>query len=323
VRKNILLKFTHSVVCALLVATLVIPLFPYEKEIKAIASVTAEGITNAGIKTVAVVDFTDLQGNVTELGRFLAEELSIALTVLQKGFEVVDRTHLKTLLQEHKLSSTGIIDPQTAKKLGQIAGVEALITGTITAFGDSVRASVKVLNTETAKMIAATSADIAKTKAIEELLAKGIGGGTGKIAVSSQGGMIIPSSQPDKSTIRQSMKQFTFEIRNCILSGQSLTIDMVVINEDRDTTLAINKARIIDDLGSEYNAGSFQLGNRVARGGWSVSNDLTSGVPIKTRIVFDGVSSTFNFIKLFEINCWGGERGDLLVQFRDISVIKR
>jgi len=55
----------------------------------------------------------DLQGNVTELGRFLAEELSGALVNDSRGFRVIDRAHLKAILQEHKLAATGLIDPQT------------------------------------------------------------------------------------------------------------------------------------------------------------------------------------------------------------------
>jgi TolB-like protein len=152
-------------------------LLAYEKEIKGLSISMAENIAKAGKKTIAVVDFTDLQGNVTELGRFISEEFSVALAGAGKGFEVVDRTHLESIIAEHKLSATGIIDPQTARKLGQIAGIDAIITGTITPFGDSVRLSIKILDTATAKVIGASSGDIAKTKAIEEPLAKGIEGG--------------------------------------------------------------------------------------------------------------------------------------------------
>ncbi len=35
--------------------------------------------------------------------------------------KVIDRTHLKAILHEHKLASTGLIDPQTARQLGRIA----------------------------------------------------------------------------------------------------------------------------------------------------------------------------------------------------------
>src|ERR1700687_960711 len=114
------------------------PIVAYEQEVKQLSAQMAIAIAKSGKKTVAVVDFTDLQGCVTELGRFLAEEFSVNLTVEAKDFEVIDRTHLKTLLQEHKLASSGIIDPQTARRLGEIAGVQALVTGSLTPFGDSV-----------------------------------------------------------------------------------------------------------------------------------------------------------------------------------------
>ncbi|MDD5771905.1 MAG: FlgO family outer membrane protein [bacterium] len=134
----------------------------------------AENISQAGKKSIAVVDFTDLQGNVTELGRFLAEEFSVTLTSAGKGFEVVDRIHLKALLREHKLSLSDLVNPESAKKLGQIAGVEAIITGSITPFGDNVRLSVKIIDISTAKVIGASSGNIAKTQAINELLERGI-----------------------------------------------------------------------------------------------------------------------------------------------------
>ena len=134
----------------------------------------ADRIAKVGKKRIAVVDFTDLQGNVTELGRFLAEELSIALVGTGKGFEIIDRVHLRSILAEHKLALTGVIDPKTARELGRIAGVGAIVTGSITPFGDNIRVSFKVLDTETAMIIAASSGNIARTAAINELLARGI-----------------------------------------------------------------------------------------------------------------------------------------------------
>jgi TolB-like protein len=146
----------------------------YEDEIKSLTADLAKKITGAGKKVVAVVDFVDLQGNVTELGRFLAEELSVSLASSDNGFEVVDRTNLKAIIKESKLSLTGLIDPATAQKIGKIAGTDALITGTLTPFGDSVRLAVKVLDTGTAKIITASTINIAKTKAIEDLFSNSI-----------------------------------------------------------------------------------------------------------------------------------------------------
>ncbi len=152
----------------------------YEKEIRELSAVMAENITKAGKTRIAVVDFTDLYGNVTELGRFIAEEFAVALLGNGQGFEIVDRTHLQTLIKENKLSATGLIDPATAQKLGQIAGVDALVTGTITPFGESVRLSVKILDAKSAKLIGANAGNIPATEAIKTLLSSGIqGGGSG------------------------------------------------------------------------------------------------------------------------------------------------
>lgn len=146
----------------------------YEDEIESLSTAMAENMAKAGKKTVAVVDFTDLQGNVTELGRFLAEEFSVALASAGKDFVVVDRTHLKAIFKEHKLADTGIIDPATAKKVGQIAGVDALVTGTITPLEHSIRILVKILDTSTAKIIGASSGNFEKTSAIKKLLERDI-----------------------------------------------------------------------------------------------------------------------------------------------------
>jgi TolB-like protein len=146
----------------------------YEKEIGELSAAIAENIAKSGKTLVAVVDFTDLQGNVTELGRFIAEEFSVALAGAGKGFQVMDRAHLNRILQEHKLIAAGIIDPATVSQLGPIARVEALVTGTITPFEENVWVFVKVADARTAKLISACTGNIPKTGVITELLGKGM-----------------------------------------------------------------------------------------------------------------------------------------------------
>lgn len=154
----------------------------YEVEIEHLADSISKQMAKAGrkqVQRIAVVDFTDLQGNITELGRFIAEELSVNLARSEKHFEIIDRTHLKSLIEEHKFSMSGLVDPQTARQLGKIAGVDAIVTGKLTPFGDNVRVSCTVIATSTAKTIAAGKTSIAKTRTIEQLLA---GGGIGPAA---------------------------------------------------------------------------------------------------------------------------------------------
>lgn len=265
----------------------------YENEIENLSSVMTVNIANAGKKTVAVVDFTDLQGNVTELGRFLAEEFSVALAGSGKGFEVVDRTHLKSIITEHKLSATGLIDPQTARKLGKIAGVEALITGTITPFGDSIRLSVKVLDTETAKMISASSGNIAKTKAIEELLARGIDVGT-----ATGGRPIAIRSAPPSAGKTVKAEGFIFRPVSCKRTGEKVVFTVSFINNgNEERRLDVNNSNgrpasyLYDNLGNQYPV-QIQIGSKIAsRFTHCIRQTFISQLPVNVKFIADGVKS--------------------------------
>jgi len=159
------------------------PSFSYEREIANLTSILSAEIAKSGKKSLAVVDFTDLQGQVNELGRFIAEEMSGNMTQLSQtsGIDVLDRNHIKRILEEQKLSMSGLVDPRTIKKVGRLAGTDIIITGTITPFGDSIRVSCKAIDTETGKVIGSARGDIAKTATIADLLKLGVSE-TGKSA---------------------------------------------------------------------------------------------------------------------------------------------
>ena len=294
--------------------------FTYEKEIKSLSSTMAENIVKAGRKTIAVVDFVDLQGNVTELGRFIAEEFSVALAGSRKGFKIIERTHLKTILDEHKLTSTGLIDPATAKKLGQIAGVDALVTGTITPFGDSVRLAVKILDTATGDVIDAVSGDIAKTKAIEELLTKGIDTGA-----QTSVGSTPASSRP---TAKQGTKaqNFTFELIQANTEGDTVNCHILITNNapaDRDLIMLMSKyygpaSFVVDNFGNKYGITEMLLGTQSSHRNNKVRQLLVTGVPTNAR-VFCPVSPKAQKIALLEILCIEHNR-EFKVQFRDIPL---
>jgi curli biogenesis system outer membrane secretion channel CsgG len=262
--------------CTLLAAfSVILPklTLAYEQEISSLSSAIAGKASAAGKKAVAVVDFTDLQGNVTELGRFLAEELSVSLSGAGKGFDVVDRTHLKSLLSEHKLSSTGLIDPKTARELGKIAGVDALVTGTITPFGDSIRLSIKVLDTETAKVISASTANIAKTKAIEELLTRGIGSvqSTGR-QVPAAGSISSPNNQNAKKVgdLMVTMKDVV------VSSKERVGVIMDFLNQsDKELKLAAatGAPRLTDERGNVFSFEGYNGGSQYHRGTFKWEND--------------------------------------------------
>ena len=223
-------RFSAAMIGIALQILITLPLSAQDREIKDVADTLSRSLSKAPKRTVAVVDFTDLQGNVTQLGRYVAEELENSLVNADSGVDLVDRTRLKSILLEHKLASTGIIDPATVQQFGKISGVEVIITGTLTPLGDSVRFSIKALDTADARIVTATSGNIAKTPAIVELLNQGIASEQTKTSGSTFPGPGIP---PSKSVQIVEAQQISFALQSCELSGNSITCHLTVTNRGR------------------------------------------------------------------------------------------
>lgn len=130
----------------------------------------AAKIKENGNKKVTVLDFTDLQGNATELGRYVAEQVTVDFVMTKRDFAVLDRANLKKILDEHKLTSTGLVNPENAKKLGMFAGVDAMIFGTLVPVGGNVSVTVKVITTESAEVVGGAKAKFKLDDTVQKLL---------------------------------------------------------------------------------------------------------------------------------------------------------
>lgn len=125
-----------------------------------------------GRKKVTVLDFTDLQGGASELGKYIAEDLTVNLVMIKQGFSVLDRANLRKILTEHKLTATGLVDPENAKKLGQFAGVDALILGTIIPKNQKITLTAKIIATDSAEIVGATKSEFNSDEMVQQLLAQ-------------------------------------------------------------------------------------------------------------------------------------------------------
>jgi hypothetical protein len=142
-----------------------------DKELSKLADKLAVLIKDNGKKKVTVLDFTDLQGGGSELGKYIAEELTVNLVMGKRDFSVLDRANLRKILAEHKLTATGLVDPENAKKLGQFAGVDALIMGTIIPKGtNAIGLTAKIITTDTAEIVGATRAEFKSDDTVQKLV---------------------------------------------------------------------------------------------------------------------------------------------------------
>jgi TolB-like protein len=142
-----------------------------DTELSNLAQNLAAQIKDQAKTKVAVIDFTDLDGGTSgELGKYIAEQLTVDLVMDRKGFSVLDRANLKKILDEHKLTAKGLIDPDNAKKLGMFAGVDALILGTIVPEGPTIKLTAKIITTDTAEIVGASRIEFVTNTNVQQLL---------------------------------------------------------------------------------------------------------------------------------------------------------
>jgi curli biogenesis system outer membrane secretion channel CsgG len=94
---------------------------------------TAQNMTGLK-KRIAVINFEDRSGYGHQIGNGVSDMLVTSL-VESKQFIVIERNELDEVLKEQGLGQTGLVTPQSAAKVGQLLGVQRIITGSVTEFG--------------------------------------------------------------------------------------------------------------------------------------------------------------------------------------------
>lgn len=260
----------------------------FQREIDRIAEEISTTAAKAELKNVAVLDFTDLQGNVQELGRFMAEELTISLVLKERPFKTIDRANLRNILLENKLSATGLINPENAKKL-KISGVDGLIRGTLTPYGESIRLTIQIIAVETAEIVGAARGIVPKTSAMDNL-----------------GEAIDSVSQPDpgQSSAGPSSSRKGLSFQNNSLritltyfrkdSGNAIKAIFLIENLTKTTLyLNWNSPQLVDDQGEQW-----RLAERsgIARDSYS-GTAISEGTNITALLVFKPEGAASKSIK--------------------------
>lgn len=86
-------------------------------------------------KWIAIADFEDKSNyGRGRLGTQMSDVLQKELFASQQ-FRIFERQQLKHVLDEQKLGGTGLIDPETAVKVGKLKGIQYVVYGAVTNFG--------------------------------------------------------------------------------------------------------------------------------------------------------------------------------------------
>jgi hypothetical protein len=203
-----------------------------DKELAALTEKLGAKIKAAGKKKITVLDFADLDGNTTDLGKYVAEQLTVEFVSGDQGFTVVDRANLKKILEEHKLTASGLVNPENAKKLGSFSGVDALILGTIVPMTPNIKLTAKIIATDTADIVGAGQCTFKADENVQGLLTRK-----------------APESHPEQKTAdgkpaaAKIMNQFgelsvTYESQ-IRMSDSTVLVNLIFANTSADKTIAV------------------------------------------------------------------------------------
>ncbi len=267
--------------------------------------------------TIAVLEFEDLRGQVTDFGRYLAEELITRLSDKER-FKVIERQQLSRLISEQKLSLTGVLEPTAARRLGRLVGADAICSGTVSDLAQSLKVNARLISTETGEVFASASTEIFKDESVMRLLT---GGGTAPSANSSS-----PSTGAEKSLSEKiDANGLTFELKSVRRIGGAIVCELTVTSNELDREFQVDACEIChpstmtDDSGNHHRVAMFRLANKPSD--YSLTSMLVAGVPVKLTLRFESVSPDASKIALLNVNFWLSH-STLTAQFRNVAITK-
>ncbi|HAF95465.1 MAG: hypothetical protein A2X34_09940 [Elusimicrobia bacterium GWC2_51_8] len=122
-----------------------------------------DGLTGAINIKLAVLEFPYTDGKASQGPVIIQERLTTALAQ-NKKITLIERNLLQKVMGELKLSATGAVSEESVKKIGRVLGAEAVVTGTLNDTAEEeTEVNARVVETETGKILSASSAVVKKT----------------------------------------------------------------------------------------------------------------------------------------------------------------
>jgi TolB-like protein len=103
-----------------------------------------------------------------DLSEYIIEEL-IGYIVNEGKLTVVDRQNLETIRREMDFQLSGEVSDETAQSIGKKLGAQTIMSGSITAIGNSYRLRIRAISVETAEILGMQNVDVAQDSRIAAL----------------------------------------------------------------------------------------------------------------------------------------------------------
>jgi TolB-like protein len=115
---------------------------------------------------IAILDFTNIDGRKSVLGRYLAEQTSNNL-FRNSDLRFVERAQINKVIDEMKFGTSGFVSDESAVRIGQLLGADAVVLGTLTRIGRRISVSLKVVETKSGRILSSGTTEIEGEEFIE------------------------------------------------------------------------------------------------------------------------------------------------------------
>lgn len=234
----------------------------------------------------------DLKRN--PLSDLIGDDFVVAVKQAKPKLPLIERQRLSLLLDERKLDTLGLIDPDEMRKLNRVSGARALVHIVVVPLTEKILVRALAWDVETAKILDADSVVIPRSPDLLSLL---------------PAAKRTPSPRPAPLSSRTTT-DIRYDLLGCKRKGRTVTCSLDLVSTARDQTIRLSRdTYITDEFGGRHEASNLNTGKKI---GWKL---LIKDVPARFRIDFSGVPSEVGHLKVFRLS---GKEVD--TEFRDIPV---
>jgi len=197
------------------IIVLFIPVFAFSQAVYTIDAALNNSLfyLNGKIPPKSRVAVLNFASDWPKLSDYVNEEL-IGYIVNDNALTVVDRANLDKISQEMDFQLSGEVSDATALSIGKKLGAQILISGAVSAVGNTYRLRIKAISVETAQILGMQNVDVAQDKRIAALT----GAGNTK-ASAAKPSAATPVSTNTNSSSKLTLWAFTDELGKMMKSN--------------------------------------------------------------------------------------------------------
>ena len=154
--------FTRLPFLILMFVVLTSPLHASSDPLEKVGRDLGKSLRHLNKPRVCLLAFANPDGRISVGSKVVCERLTTYMSTM-KHFQIIERLLMEKLLEEQHIENTGIIDPNTVKKIGKVLGVDVIITGTLIELeNNKIEINARALTSDTGAVLSASRAVINK-----------------------------------------------------------------------------------------------------------------------------------------------------------------